>query len=169
MREPFSDEPRGARREGHDRDHRVYARRGRHEASIADPEIPYVMRLAGRLRGRGLRVGAPPRGAHRVGREQGHPVLSDPETTQPIDEGIELRAANRRASVPDGTFAKVQRPDTKRAGRPLNPRSLLQAGRAGWTVSGREAILEDRLAIGIDRHAAFGDVAHEDNGRRSPV
>src|SRR2546425_6420380 len=60
-------------------------------------------------------------------------------------------------------------PDSNSAGRTLDPRGLLQSSREISTVSGREAILEDRFAAGIDRHAAFGDIAHEYDGRRSPI
>src|SRR5256712_1733929 len=166
---PFSDEPRGARREGHDRDHRVHPWRGRQEASIADPQIPHVVRLARRLRGRGLRVGARPRGTHRMGGEQSYAVLANAETAQPIEESVELCGANRRGSVPAGTLSMVQRTHAERAGRPPDPRGLLQSSPDGPTVPGPAPILEDRFATGIDRHTAFGDITDEDDGRRSPV
>src|SRR5256712_5968388 len=156
--EPFSDEPRGAGRKGHDRNHRVRPWRGRQEASIADPQIPHVVRFARRLRGRCLRIGARPRGAHRMGREQGHSVLTDAETAQPIEESVELRGANRRGSVPDGTLSKMQRTHAERASRPLDPRGLLQSSREVLTVPGREAIFEDRFATGNNPHDAFGDI-----------
>src|SRR2546427_12523169 len=79
-RQPLADEPRRSRREGHDRDHWVHARRGRQEASIADPQIPHIVRLARRFRSRCPRVGSRPSGTHRMGGEQGHSVLSNAQT-----------------------------------------------------------------------------------------
>src|SRR5436309_5541463 len=104
-----------------------------------------------------------------MGGEQSYAVLANADTAQPVEESVEPSGANRRGSVPDGTLSKVQRTHAERAGRPLDPRGLLQSSREVPTVPGREAILEDRFATGIDPHAAFGDIAHEDDGRRSPV
>src|SRR2546427_9678436 len=103
-----------------------------------------------------------------MGREQGHSVLANAETAQPIEESVELCGANRRGSVPGGTLSKGQRPHAKRAGRPLDPRGPLQSSREVPPGPGREAVLEDRFATGNGPPKAFRDLAPEDDGRRTP-
>src|SRR3989449_11490558 len=104
-----------------------------------------------------------------MGREERHSVLSNAQTTQAINEGIELRVANRPPSVTDGTLSKVQRPDAECARRALNPGRLLQSAREVSTVPRGEPVFEERFAAAVDRDAAFRDGWHQHNGRRGPV
>src|SRR5438132_8737881 len=104
-----------------------------------------------------------------MGREERHSVLSNAQTTQAINEGIEIRVANRPCSVTDGTLSKVQRPHAECARRALNPGRVLQSAREVSTVSRGEPEFEKRLAAGVDRDAAFRDVSYQNNRRRGPV
>src|SRR5256885_259414 len=54
--EPLVDEPRRARGESHDRDHRIYSGRGRQEAPVPDPQVPDLMAFPRWSRGRCPRV-----------------------------------------------------------------------------------------------------------------
>src|SRR5256712_9113358 len=104
-----------------------------------------------------------------MGREERHSVLSNAQTTQAINEGIELRVANRPPAVADGPLSKVKAPSAEFARRALNPGRLLQSAREVSTVPRGEPVFEERFAAGVDRDAAFRDVSHQNNRRRGPV
>src|SRR5207245_1621852 len=132
--EPVVDEPRRARGEGHDRDHRIYSGRGRQEAPVPDPQIPDLMAFPGWSRGRCPRVEPRPRGAHGMCREQAERVLPNAEAAHPIDERVEFPRTNRGAPVAHRTLPKVERSDAARARGALEPGGLLQSAADGPAV-----------------------------------
>src|SRR3954462_3720736 len=83
----------GPPRQGHDRDHRVGARRRRERTAVPDPHSLYIVQLAkwpGHAR---LRVLAHPRRAHLVRREQALATSPLRHALRALDEALEVVAA----------------------------------------------------------------------------
>ena len=100
-----------------------------------------------------------------MSREQGDPVLADAQASETLDECIEFPRADRMAAVARGTLLKMKGTDAAGASGAMNSRGLLQSAGQVPAISGRQPVVENRFTATVDRHATFGDVAHQHDRR----
>src|SRR3990172_7236514 len=93
-------------------------------------------------------------------------VVPDPQLSDPIEERIEVTGRYRRVPIPDAAFLEMEGRDPTRRGGEMDPSDLLESADEVRPVAGREAVVEDRLALHVDPHAAFRDIADEDDRSR---